>query len=66
MIASLIRYDLRSMGFNSADYLHVHVEAKKLAFADRAKFYADPEFGGPTAELIAGLISKSLRGSEWL
>ena len=54
------------MGFNSADYLHVHVEAKKLAFADRAKFYADPEFGGPTAELIAGLISKSLSGSEWL
>ena len=52
------------MGFNSADYLHVHVEAKKLAFADRAKFYADPEFGGPTAELIAGLISKSLSGSD--
>jgi gamma-glutamyltranspeptidase len=24
-------------GFNSADYLHVHVEAKKLAFADRAR-----------------------------
>ena len=29
---------------NSADYLHLFVEAKKLAFADRAKFYADPRF----------------------
>lgn len=27
------------MGHNTADYLHVHIEAKKLAFADRAKFY---------------------------
>ena len=47
-----------SFGFNSADYLHVHVEAKKLAFADRAKFYADPDFGGPTEALVEGLISK--------
>tara|TARA_B100001939_G_scaffold347659_1_gene370005 strand:+ start:6261 stop:8042 length:1782 start_codon:yes stop_codon:yes gene_type:complete len=37
-------FDLRSMGHNSPDYLHVHVEAKKLAFEDRARFYADPEF----------------------
>ena len=54
----LEHYDLQKMGFNSADYLHVHVEAKKLAFADRAKFYADPEFGGPSDKLIASLISK--------
>ena len=36
--------DLESMGHNSADYLHVHIESKKLAFADRAKYYADPDF----------------------
>ncbi len=37
-------FDLRAMGHNSADYLHVHVEAKKLAFEDRARFYADSDF----------------------
>lgn len=37
-------YDIRSMGFGSADYLHTLIEAKKLAFEDRAKFYADPAF----------------------
>ena len=58
MLNLLERFDLRAMGFNSADYLHVHVEAKKLAFADRAKFYADPDFGGPTEALVEGLISK--------
>jgi gamma-glutamyltranspeptidase/glutathione hydrolase len=40
----LERYDLEGMGFGSADYVHTFVEAKKLAFADRAKFYADPKF----------------------
>lgn len=37
-------FDLKAMGHNSADYLHVHVEAKKLAYEDRARFYADPDF----------------------
>jgi gamma-glutamyltranspeptidase/glutathione hydrolase len=47
-------YDLRSMGPLSADYLHLFAEAKKLAFADRARFYADPAFGQqPIAELIS-------------
>ncbi|HEU5138254.1 MAG TPA: gamma-glutamyltransferase [Steroidobacteraceae bacterium] len=44
MLNILEAYDLKSMGFGSADYLHVFVEAKKLAFEDRAKYYADPEF----------------------
>jgi gamma-glutamyltranspeptidase/glutathione hydrolase len=35
--------DLRSLGFNSADYLHLLVEAKKLAFADLEAWLADPE-----------------------
>src|SRR5436189_2515472 len=37
-------FDLKAMGFNSVAALHAMVEAKKLAWADRAKFYADPEF----------------------
>lgn len=37
-------YDLKSMGFGSAEYIHTFTEAKKLAFADRAKFYADMDF----------------------
>ena len=40
MLNLLELWDLKSLGHNSADYLHLHVEAKKLAFADRAKFYA--------------------------
>lgn len=50
----LQRFDIRSMGPGSADYLHLFTEAKKLAFADRARFYADPEFH---ALPVSGLIS---------
>ncbi|MCH9025561.1 MAG: gamma-glutamyltransferase [Proteobacteria bacterium] len=54
MLNILEAYDLRSMGFGSADYLHVLTEAKKLAFEDRAKFYADPDFADvPVKELIS-------------
>ena len=37
-------YDLAAMGHNSADTIHVQVEAKKLAFADRAAYLGDPNF----------------------
>ncbi len=37
-------FDLKSMGFGSAEYIHTFVEAKKLAFEDRAKYYADMDF----------------------
>ncbi|WP_240901004.1 gamma-glutamyltransferase [Thioalkalivibrio sp. XN8] len=37
-------YDIAGMGFGSADYMHLFIEAKKLAFEDRARFYADPDF----------------------
>jgi gamma-glutamyltranspeptidase/glutathione hydrolase len=37
-------YDIRGTGFGSPDHLHYFVEAKKLAFEDRARFYADPAF----------------------
>ena len=56
MLNILEGFDLRAMGFQSADALHVMIEAKKLAFEDRAKFYADPEFGGVP---VKGLLSKS-------
>ena len=47
-------YDIASMGFGSAEYLHVLTEAKKIAYEDRAKFYADPEFNDiPVEELIS-------------
>jgi gamma-glutamyltranspeptidase len=58
MLNILETFNLTAMGHNTADYLHVHIEAKKLAFADRAKFYGDPDFGEPTAELIEWLVSK--------
>lgn len=37
-------YDLRKMGFGSLEYMHLFTEAKKLAYEDRAKFYADMDF----------------------
>jgi gamma-glutamyltranspeptidase/glutathione hydrolase len=47
-------FDLKSMGPGSADYVHLYVEAKKLAYADRARFYADQAFEKvPVAELIS-------------
>ncbi|MCK4991433.1 MAG: gamma-glutamyltransferase [Bacteroidales bacterium] len=50
----LERFDIASMGFGSSDYIHHFVEAKKLAFEDRAKYYADPAFNQlPVEELIS-------------
>jgi gamma-glutamyltranspeptidase/glutathione hydrolase len=50
----LENYDIRNMGFDSAEYIHLFVEAKKLAFEDRAKYYADSNFSSiPTAKLIS-------------
>jgi gamma-glutamyltranspeptidase/glutathione hydrolase len=37
-------FDLRGMGFQSAQSLHIQIEAKRLAYEDRARFYADPLF----------------------
>ncbi len=54
MLNVLERFDLKSMKHNSAEHLHLFVEAKKLAFADRAKFYADMAFAKlPIGELIS-------------
>jgi gamma-glutamyltranspeptidase/glutathione hydrolase len=48
-------YDLKSMGFGSPEHVHLFVEAKKLAFEDRAKYYADPAFSKTP---VSWLISK--------
>ena len=54
MLNILEGYDLASLGHNSAATLHRMIEAKKLAFADRTHYVADPEFNAlPVAELIS-------------
>jgi gamma-glutamyltranspeptidase/glutathione hydrolase len=54
MLNLLEPYDLRSMGPQSAEALHLMIEAKKLAYEDRATYYADPEFSKvPVARLIS-------------
>jgi gamma-glutamyltranspeptidase/glutathione hydrolase len=54
MLNILEGFDLTALGFGSAEHLHVLLEAKKLAFEDRARFYADPRFARvPLTELIS-------------
>lgn len=54
MLNLLEGYDLRKMGPESPDWWHLFLEAKKLAYADRARFYADPDFVKvPVKELIS-------------
>lgn len=48
--------DFSKIAFGSPEHVHLFVEAKKLAFADRAALYADPDFG---ALPVAKLLSKS-------
>jgi gamma-glutamyltranspeptidase/glutathione hydrolase len=56
MLNMLESFDIAGMGFGSADYIHTFVETKKLAFEDRSKYYADPDFAKIPIEK---LISKS-------
>jgi gamma-glutamyltranspeptidase/glutathione hydrolase len=44
MLEILEEFDLATYGFGSVEHVHLFVEAKKLAFEDRARFYGDPEF----------------------
>ena len=55
MLNILEGYDLKSLGHNSAEYLHLLIEAKKLAFADRDAYIADPD---KARVPISRLISK--------
>ena len=52
MLNILEEYNLRSMGFGSAQYLHTIIEAKKVAYEDRAKFYADPDFYNAPLDML--------------
>jgi gamma-glutamyltranspeptidase/glutathione hydrolase len=45
-------YDLRSMGNNSAEYIHTLTEALKLAYADRDTYYGDPKFNKIPADVL--------------
>jgi gamma-glutamyltranspeptidase/glutathione hydrolase len=59
MLNILELYDIRSMGFGSSAYMHVFTEAKKLAFEDRARYYADMQFSKvPVKQLISKEYAK--------
>ncbi len=50
----LENFNISSMGLDSAEYIHLFTEAKKLAYEDRAKYYADPKFAEiPLKQLIS-------------
>lgn len=44
MLNIIEQFDMREFGFQSTQSLHVQIEAKRLAYEDRARFYADPHF----------------------
>lgn len=56
-------YDLKAMGHNSSEYVHTSIEAIKLAFADRDRFYGDPRFVKiPGLELLSKEYAVVRRG----
>lgn len=63
MLNVLEGYDLKKMGHNSPEFIHLFIEAKKLAYEDRAKFYADPDFNKdlPIKRLISKEYGESRR-----
>jgi gamma-glutamyltranspeptidase / glutathione hydrolase len=56
MLNILEGFDVKAMGFNSSEYLHALVEAKRIAFADRAAYIGDPDSVPPA--VLKTLISK--------
>ncbi len=61
MLNILERFDLKALGRDSADFWHVLIEAKKLAYEDRARFIADPAFAKVP---VAGLLSKEYAAGQ--
>ena len=60
----LEKFDIKSMGFGSADYIHHFTEAKKIAFADRAKYYADMNFNTIPVDYLISKEYSDLRRLE--
>ena len=60
----LEKFDIESMGFGSAEYIHHFVEAKKIAFADRAKYYADMDFNEIPVDYLISKEYADKRRSE--
>jgi gamma-glutamyltranspeptidase/glutathione hydrolase len=55
-------FDLKKMGFNSADYIHTVIEAEKLALADRDEYYGDPNFARvPMRQLLSDQYTEMRR-----
>ncbi|HVG26922.1 MAG TPA: gamma-glutamyltransferase, partial [Acidobacteriaceae bacterium] len=52
MLNMIEQFDLRGYGFQSAESLQVQIEAKRLAYEDRARFYADPHFSKVPVEWL--------------
>jgi len=61
MLNILEAFNFSTEDFNSADYLHAHIEAKKLAFADASAYFADPTFATVPVD---GLISKGYAATQ--
>ena len=61
MLEILEGYDFSKIPFGSPEHVHLFVEAKKLAFADRARWYADPDFfpaGDGDRQAAAALVQR--------
>ncbi|HXI13547.1 MAG TPA: gamma-glutamyltransferase [Thermoanaerobaculia bacterium] len=62
MLQLLEGFDLKSMGWQSAELLHTLIEAKKVAFEDRARYYADPDFSRlPVKQLLSDAYANERR-----
>ncbi len=62
MLNILGGYDIGSLGHNGAEYLHLLIEAKKLAFSDRDHFITDPDFEKvPVDKLLSKIYAKEMR-----
>jgi gamma-glutamyltranspeptidase/glutathione hydrolase len=64
MLNLLEPYDLRALGHNTAELLHLAVEAKRLAYADRARYYADPEFANIPVDWLISKEYAAQRGKQ--
>ncbi|MEP9368856.1 gamma-glutamyltransferase family protein [Xanthobacter sp. VNH20] len=62
-LSILKNFDLKALGHNSADYIHVVVEAIKLAFADREQYYGDPAFVDVPMDMLLSDAYGALRAA---